>query len=74
MNQEVLKTIRERGLLLEKEITNFSKIIHLLKEKAFLEKLKNLIGKSYTLGKDESLSASDSSDVIVVVGSKKAGN
>ena len=43
-------------------------------EKAFLEKLKNLIGKSYTLGKDESLSASDSSDVIVVVGSKKAGN
>ena len=39
-----------------------------------LEKFKNLIGKSYTLGKDESLSASDSSDVIVVVGSKKAGN
>lgn len=43
-------------------------------EKTFLEKLKNLIGKSYTLDKDESLSASDSSDVIVVVGSKKAGN
>src|SRR3990167_8678753 len=30
-------------------------------EKAFLEKLKTLIGKSYTLGKDEELSASESS-------------
>ena len=42
-------------------------------EKTFLEKLKTLISKSYTLGKDEALSASDSSDVTVIVGSKKVG-
>lgn len=41
-------------------------------EKNFLEKLKSLIGKTYTLAKDELISASDSSDVIVIVGSKKS--
>ena len=43
-------------------------------EKTFLEKVNTLIGKSYSLGKTEELSASDSSDVVVIVGSKKAGD
>jgi hypothetical protein len=30
------------------------------------------LGKSYSLGKDELVDASDSSDVIVIVGSEKA--
>lgn len=41
-------------------------------EKTFLEKLKILVAKSYSVGKNEKLSASDSSEVIVIVGSKKA--
>lgn len=40
-------------------------------EKTFLEKLKNLIGKTYSVGTDDLLSASGSSDIVVIVGSKK---
>ena len=41
-------------------------------EKIFLEKLRTLVGKSYVLGKDEPLASTSSSDVIVIVGNKKA--
>ena len=41
-------------------------------EKTFLEKLKTLVAKSYSVGKNEKLSASDSSEIVVIVGSKKA--
>ena len=41
-------------------------------EKSFLEKLKALINKTYMSGEDELVAASESSEVIVIVGSKKA--
>lgn len=43
-------------------------------EKSFVEKLKKLIAKTYSVGKDELLDASDSSDVTVIIGSKKASD
>ena len=42
-------------------------------ETSYINDLKKLVGKSYLLGNDETLPASDSSDVVVIVGSKKAG-
>ncbi|OGK09434.1 hypothetical protein A2767_05305 [Candidatus Roizmanbacteria bacterium RIFCSPHIGHO2_01_FULL_35_10] len=38
-------------------------------EKSFLDKLKVLLSKTYSVGKDKVLDASDSSEVIVIVGS-----
>jgi len=40
-------------------------------EKSFIRELKTLLSKSYSVGKDATLAASDSSDVAVIVGSKK---
>lgn len=41
-------------------------------EKNFLDELKRILTKSYVLGKDAPLEATDSSDVIVIIGNKKA--